>query len=114
MFGGRKASLVEAFFRKGSQPDLGERTAEAFRDCYLELKSLDLPVNIIFMHLQNYAGMTGEPKQQGAALAILPRFFDSCDIFSRILGLGRTSGMVGVGAGNAKLQFRDLKRVVGV
>ena len=27
-FGGRKASLVEAFFRKGSQPDLGERIAD--------------------------------------------------------------------------------------
>lgn len=80
-FGRRKASLVEAFFPKGSRPDLGERIAEAFRNRYRELKSLDLPADFIFMHLQNYAGMTGEPKRQGAVLAVLSYFFDSCDIF---------------------------------
>jgi hypothetical protein len=32
--GRRKSSLVEAFFRKGSRPDLGERIAEAFRARY--------------------------------------------------------------------------------
>lgn len=48
---------------------------------YAELKALDLPADTIFKHLQDYAGMNGEPKRQGAALAVLAYFFDSCDIF---------------------------------
>jgi hypothetical protein len=80
-FGRRKSSLVETFFRKGSRPDLGERIAEAFRARYAELKSLGLPTDTIFKHLQDYAGMNGEPKRQGAALAVLSYFFESCDIF---------------------------------
>ncbi len=48
---------------------------------YAELKALDLPADKIFKHLQDYAGMNGEPKRQGAALAVLAYFFDSCDIF---------------------------------
>ncbi len=79
--GRRKGGLVETFFRKSSRPDLGERVAEAFRTRYAELKGLGLPVEMIFKHLQDYAGMNGEPKRQGAALAILSYFFESCDIF---------------------------------
>jgi hypothetical protein len=80
-FGRRKSSLVETFFRKSPRPDLGERIAEAFRTRYVELKALDLPADTIFKHLQDYAGMDGEPKRQGAALAVLAYFFDNCDIF---------------------------------
>lgn len=79
--GRRKSSLVDIFFRKSPRPDLGERIAEAFRMRYAELKALDLPADKIFKHLQDYAGMNGEPKRQGAALAVLAYFFDSCDIF---------------------------------
>lgn len=79
--GRRKSSLVDTFFRKSPRPDLGERIAEAFRMRYAELKALDLPADTIFKHLQDYAGMNGEPKRQGAALAVLAYFFDSCDIF---------------------------------
>jgi hypothetical protein len=79
--GRRKGNLVETFFRKGSRPDLGERIAEAFRDRYAALKGLGLPADTIFKHLQDYAGMNGEPKRQGAALAVLSYFFESCDIF---------------------------------
>lgn len=80
--GRRKAGLVETFFRKSSRPDLGERIAEAFRSRYAELKRLGLPMDMIFKHLQDYAGMTGgDPKRQGAALAVLAYFFESCDIF---------------------------------
>ena len=79
--GRRKSGLVETFFRKSPRPDLGERIAEAFRTRYAELKVLDLPADTIFKHLQDYAGMDGEPKRQGAALAVLAYFFDSCDIF---------------------------------
>jgi hypothetical protein len=80
--GRRKTSLVESFFRKSPRPDLGERIAEAFRARYAELKLMDLPADTIFRHLQDYAGMSGgDPKRQGAALAILSYFFESCDIF---------------------------------
>lgn len=79
--GRRKSALVETFFRRSPQPDLGERIAEAFRTRYAELKAFDLPADTIFKHLQDYAGMNGEPKRQGAALAVLTYFFDSCDIF---------------------------------
>lgn len=79
--GRRKAALVEAFFRKSPRPDLGERIAEAFRNRYAELKNLELPTDTIFKHLQDYAGMNGDPKRQGAALAVLSYFFESCDIF---------------------------------
>ncbi|MEW6124953.1 MAG: ABC-three component system protein [Pseudomonadota bacterium] len=79
--GRRKSTLVDTFFRKSPRPDLGERIAEAFRMRYAELKALDLPADTIFKHLQDYAGMNGEPKRQGAALAVLAYFFDSCDIF---------------------------------
>jgi hypothetical protein len=79
--GRRKSALVDTFFRKIPRPDLGERIAEAFRLRYAELKALDLPADTIFKHLQDYAGFNGEPKRQGAALAVLTYFFDSCDIF---------------------------------
>jgi hypothetical protein len=79
--GRRKSSLVDTFFRKSPRPDLGESIAEAFRTRYAELKALDLPADVIFKHLQDYAGFNGEPKRQGAALAVLAYFFDSCDIF---------------------------------
>ncbi len=79
--GRRKSSLVDTFFRKSPRPDLGERIAEAFRMRYAELKALDLPADTIFKQLQDYAGFNGEPKRQGAALAVLAYFFDSCDIF---------------------------------
>ncbi len=80
--GRRKSGLVNSFFRKTPRPDLGERIAEAFRLRYAELRALDLPAEQIFRHLQDYAGFHGgEPKRQGAALAVLAYFFDSCDIF---------------------------------
>lgn len=79
--GRRKSNLVDIFFRKSPRPDLGDRIAEAFRMRYAELKALDLSADTIFKHLQDYAGFNGEPKRQGAALAVLAYFFDSCDIF---------------------------------
>jgi hypothetical protein len=79
--GRRKSGLVDTFFRKSARPDLGERIAEAFRVRYAELKRLELPSDTIFKHLQDYAGMNGEPKIQAAALAVLSYFFDNCDIF---------------------------------
>jgi hypothetical protein len=89
--GRRKSGLVDIFFRKSARPDLGDRIAEAFRTRYAELKSLDLPAESIFKHLQDYAGMNGEPKRQGAAMAVLSYFFDNCDIFEDPLPLVEAS-----------------------
>ena len=35
----------------------------------------------MFGHLQQYAGMGGEPPRQAAVLAVLSYFFERCDIF---------------------------------
>ena len=80
--GRRKSDLVRTFFKKGARVDLGERIAQAFREHYAMLKALGLPSDRIFAHFQDYAGAKGgDPQVQGAALAVLTYFFDSCDIF---------------------------------
>ena len=79
--GRRKEVLVETWFSKSPNAELGERIAEAFRRRYAELKERDRLSDAIFMHLQQYAGMGGEPAQQSAALAVLSYFFERCDIF---------------------------------
>ena len=79
--GRRKEALVETWFSKSPNADLGESIAEAFRCRYDHLKANGRSADAIFMHLQQYAGMDGEPKQQNAALAVLSYFFERCDIF---------------------------------
>lgn len=79
--GRRKEAMVEMWFSKSPNAELGERIAEAFRRRYAELKENDRPPDGIFTHLQQYAGMGGEPGRQSAALAVLSYFFERCDIF---------------------------------
>jgi hypothetical protein len=79
--GRRKSDLVATFFARGPRPDLGEHIAQAFREHYQTLKNLELPADSIFRHLQEYAGGNGDPRRQGAALAVVTYFFDACDIF---------------------------------
>lgn len=79
--GRRKEALVETWFRKSPNAELGERIAEAFRRRYADLKNSERLSDGIFTHLQQYAGMGGEPAQQSAALAVLSYFFERCDIF---------------------------------
>lgn len=79
--GRRKESLVDTWFTRAPNVDLGERIAEAFRRRYAELKNADRSADQIFMHLQQYAGAEGEPAQQNAALAVISYFFERCDIF---------------------------------
>ena len=79
--GRRKVRLVEQYFARNASVELGERIASGFRSRYAELTSLDLTPDQTFGHLQEYAGMSGEPKRQVAALAVLAYFFDVCDIF---------------------------------
>ena len=79
--GRRKEALVETWFSKSPNAELGERIAEAFRRRYAELKESDKSPDAIFTHLQQYAGTGGEPARQSAALAVLSYFFERCDIF---------------------------------
>ena len=79
--GRRKEAMVETWFSKSPNAELGERIAEAFRRRYAELKVNGRPPDSIFTHLQQYAGMGGEPARQSAALAVLSYFFERCDIF---------------------------------
>ena len=79
--GRRKEAMVETWFSKSPNAELGERIAEAFRRRYAELKKHESSPDGIFTHLQQYAGMGGEPARQSAALAVLSYFFERCDIF---------------------------------
>ena len=79
--GRRKEALVETWFTKNRRPDLGERIAEAFRRQYAQLNDGTRSADQVFGHLQQYAGMGGEPPRQAAVLAVLSYFFERCDIF---------------------------------
>ena len=79
--GRRKEALVETWFTKNRRPDLGERIAEAFRRRYAQLNDGTRSADQMFGHLQQYAGMGGEPPRQAAVLAVLSYFFERCDIF---------------------------------
>ena len=79
--GRRKDALVDAGFRKNRSADLGKRIAEAFRQRYAQLRRNGRSPDEIFKHLQQYAGMGGDPRWQAAALAVLSYFFERCDIF---------------------------------
>ena len=79
--GRRKEALVASYFATSVNVEMGEQIAEAFRRRYIELKLDGHPPDIIFWHLQHYAGASGLPKQQSAGLAVLSYFFERCDIF---------------------------------
>ena len=79
--GRRKVRLVETHFDKAGPVELGEKIAEAFRDQYAKLQSMQLEPDQIFSYLQKFAGVCGEPKRQAAAMAVMAYFFDRCDIF---------------------------------
>lgn len=80
-FGRLKVRLVETYFGKNVRVELGEKIAEAFRDRYAELQALDLSADQVFAYLQQFAGVSGEPKRQAAAMAVMAYYFDRCDIF---------------------------------
>lgn len=80
-FGRLRVRLVETYFGKNVRVELGEKIAEAFRDRYAELRALELSSDQILSYLQQFAGVSGEPKRQAAAMAVIAYFFDRCDIF---------------------------------
>ena len=79
--GRRKVRLVETYFDKVGSVELGEKIAEAFRTHYIQLKATQCEPDQVFSYLQKFAGVTGEPKRQVAAMAVMAYFFDRCDIF---------------------------------
>ena len=66
-----KEHLVSSFLAGKVKAETGERIAEAFRQRYSDLKKQDHPPDIIFGHLQQYAGADGEPKRQTAGCAFV-------------------------------------------
>ena len=59
--GRRREKLVEEFFDRWPDPDLGEEISQAFRGRYQALKGVGLPPDDIFSDLQVFAGgMTGD------------------------------------------------------
>ena len=80
-FGRLKVRLVERYFENNVRVELGEGIAEAFRNRYAELRDLELSDDQIFTYLQQFAGVSGEPKRQAAAMGVLAYLFDRCDIF---------------------------------
>ena len=79
--GRRKEGLVAAWIMRDHQADRGEQIAEAFRRRYTQLKDSNQSPDQILGHLQQFAGMGGDPKRQTAVLAVLSYFFERCDIF---------------------------------
>lgn len=79
--GRRKEARVNDYIDKMVRPDVAEEIAEAVREQYRSLKSLELEPDEIFAHLQRFVGFNGEPPRQAAALAVLCYFFERCDIF---------------------------------
>lgn len=76
-----KARMVETYFKKSANVELGERIAKSFRRHYAELRARELSPDQILGGLQEFAGVSGEPKRQAAAMSVLMYFFDRCDIF---------------------------------
>ena len=79
--GRRKEARVQDYINKMVRPDVAEEIAEALREQYQSLKSLELEPDEIFAHLQRFVGVQTEPTRQAAALAVLCYFFERCDIF---------------------------------
>lgn len=80
--GMRKAKLVEDLFKKWTDPELGDRIANKFKDEYIKLKSLGLEPDIIFGELLSFAEQGNRsPKHRAAALSVIAYLFENCDIF---------------------------------
>ena len=82
-----KASLVENFFAKWSDPTFGDKIAGAFNKKYIQLRDAGLLPDNILMELQIFAGGSrqGPPAYQAAVLAVLAHLFEKCDIFERVV-----------------------------
>lgn len=78
-----KASLVEKYFSRTVNKELGMRVASAFRAEYQRLREEFLDGSEIFDALWNFAigPYRGTAGSQVASLAVLAYLFEACDIF---------------------------------
>jgi hypothetical protein len=81
--GTAKSRLVAEYFRKSSDPNLGDEVVQAFHNKYLELDQTLSDPDEIFSELQKFAGgvFRGTPEHESAVLAVLAYLFESCDIY---------------------------------
>ncbi|MCB0196723.1 MAG: hypothetical protein KDJ65_32520 [Anaerolineae bacterium] len=90
--GAQGSPLVGDFFEKWTDPELGDKIAEAFRQEYSHLKSQNLAPDDIFWALLIFAGGTHRGpsvRHESAVLAVLSYFFERCDIFEPSPGLNK-------------------------
>jgi len=91
--GYQKAALVSKYFRGHPDATVRDRIASALNQKYLSLKSAGLPPDEVFGGLWSFTAGGVQHHQAtkiGAELAVLARFFESCDIFERPPAQGRS------------------------
>lgn len=78
-----KSEAVNNYFSRIYDAKLGDQIASTFNEKYVELKTLELPPDDIFVKLQEFIsnGRTMSAKEQVASLAVLTYLFERCDIF---------------------------------
>lgn len=78
-----KASLVEKYFKRTTNKELGERIAASFKREYERCKNENLSGVEIFDRLWTFATgpYRGQSGGEVAALAVLAHLFEACDIF---------------------------------
>ncbi|MDM8520921.1 hypothetical protein QUF64_12805 [Anaerolineales bacterium HSG6] len=82
--GVQRSQRVGEFFRNSTNPELGDKIAEAFNQEYVRLKSENLSPDKIYWKLFIFAGGgTRGPdiRHEASVLAVLAYFFERCDIF---------------------------------
>lgn len=75
-------SKVEHYLKDQPDPEEPERMAQGFKARYAECVAMGLEPDQTFREMVIFAGGgTGEPERETAALAIVTRFFVTCQIF---------------------------------
>ena len=75
-------SKVEQYLKDQPDPEEPERMAQGFKARYAECVAMGLEPDQTFREMVVFAGGgTGEPQRETAALAIVTRFFVTCQIF---------------------------------
>lgn len=83
--GMRKSRLVDQYFASHSDPEYGDRVANAFHRKYLSCRNLMMPPERIFDELYCFIVGDGRSsvKERAAANVVLAYLFEQCEIFER-------------------------------
>ena len=82
--GRQKQRVVEDFFKRWPDPELGQRIEQVFKQRYEALRDSDFPPSTIFGQLWSFAGggsFAPDMALENAVLALVSFLFDQCDIF---------------------------------